>query len=194
MARTPWSNAQVSEFCGELIDSGHTPTPTGRILDHMSVYDWIEQYVPGGHRSRFGRLLDAAYNEEYGAETADQVILCMSFAVLRTLDYSGAGFDQRKQTAITQLGAGRNAKLQLQFGNRLWNAQGSNGNVYTTSGSRTPGTSPAPRRARPGSSSTTRAAMSPPASLPRSPIRRTSRGTWKAARARASEPPTRSSG
>jgi monoamine oxidase len=279
-----WSNAQVSEFCGELIDSAHTTilglaqrfglavddliaaqptgtddtyyflggfyptkqadkdfgpvnrvlqhqtdaagypttwnssTPTGRMLDHLSVYDWIEQYVPGGHRSRFGRLLDAAYNEEYGAETkdqaslnlvyllgfqpaphglsifgqsderyhiaggnqqlpeaiasylgyqnvklgwalqsirtnrdgtismsfstpgrtqtvtADQVILCMSFAVLRTLDYSGAGFDQLKQTAITQLGAGRNAKLQLQFGERLWNAQGSNGNVYTDIG------------------------------------------------------------
>ena len=35
----------------------------------MTVYDWIEQYVPGGHGSRIGRLLDAAYNEEYGAET-----------------------------------------------------------------------------------------------------------------------------
>ena len=38
----------------------------------MSVYDWIETRVPGGHASSFGRLLDAAYNEEYGAETTDQ--------------------------------------------------------------------------------------------------------------------------
>src|SRR5262249_21341623 len=157
----------------------------GRDFDRLSVYDWIETYVPGGHGSRFGRLLDVAYNEEYGAETtdqsslnliyllgfnatpgnfeifgksderyhiaggnqrlpetiadylgstglttiarsarlntvalnrdgtvglwfdgsstpvvADQVVLAMSFAVLRTLDTSAAGFDRRKQTAI----------------------------------------------------------------------------------------------
>src|SRR5579862_2246552 len=42
-----------------------TQTPAGQALDQMSVYQWIEQYVPGGHGSSFGRLLDAAYNEEY---------------------------------------------------------------------------------------------------------------------------------
>jgi len=66
--------------------------------------------------------------------TADHVILCMSFAVLRTLDYAKAGFDGLKKTAITQLGNGRNAKLQLQFASRYWNAQGSNGDVYTDLG------------------------------------------------------------
>ena len=130
-----WANGQVSEFCGELIDSGHktirqlasrfglrvdnllaaeprgtddtyyffgsyysiaqadadfavfnptvqdqstaagypttwdSSTPTGRQLDQMSVYDWIDAYVPGGHGSPMGRLLDAAYTEEYGADT-----------------------------------------------------------------------------------------------------------------------------
>jgi monoamine oxidase len=198
-------------------------TAAGRALDNISVYDWIESRVPGGHGSRMGRLLDAAYNEEYGAETtvqsalnivyllgfnakpgnfaifgasneryhiaggneqlpqaiaaalpagsvqlgwrmssiklnpdgsiglgfslsgggtrnvsADHVILCTSFSVLRTLDYSKAGFDPLKKTAITQLGSGRNAKLQLQFDSRYWNTQGpwglSNGNVYTDLG------------------------------------------------------------
>jgi monoamine oxidase len=197
-------------------------TDAGVMFDQMSVYDWIENYVPGKHGSPMGRLLDAAYNEEYGAETKDQaalnlmyllgykavpgnfsifgasderyhidggneqlpeaianyvgranikqgwtmqsikanadgtvtmsfttpgktqtvtadhVILCMSFAVLRTLNYSGAQFDALKKTAITQLGAGRNSKLQLQFKSRLWNTQGpwglSNGNVYTDIG------------------------------------------------------------
>jgi monoamine oxidase len=70
--------------------------------------------------------------------TADHVILCMSFSVLRTLDYSHAGFDQRKQTAITQLGSGVNAKLQLQFDNRYWQTQGpwgvSNANIYADNG------------------------------------------------------------
>ncbi len=283
-----WADGQVSEFCGELIDTGHktilhlaqrfnlattdlfgtepngstdtlwflggyystsqadkdfqpihntlqgqvqaTSYPTtyaihtdaGVFFDNMSVYDWIERYVPGGHGSAMGRLLDVAYNEEYGAETTDQaalnlmyllgykavpgnfsifgasderyhinggnerlpeaianyigrqnikqgwamqsiktnadgtvtmsfttpgknqtvtadhVILCMSFSVLRTLDYRGANFDSRKQTAITQIGSGRNSKLQLQFTSRYWNTQGpwgkSNGNVYTDIG------------------------------------------------------------
>jgi monoamine oxidase len=279
-----WANGQVSEFCGELIDTGHqkirhlaarfklplvdllaaqpsgtedtywffgsaypraqaisdfrpihktldaqvtaagypttyaSSTAAGREFDEMSVYDWIETYVPGGHGSPMGALLDAAYNEEYGAETrdqaslnliyllgfqptpkafevfgvsderfhiaggnqllpeaianhlgrqtikqgwamqeiwvnsdgtvsmnfstpgrtrtvtADQVILCMSFAVLRTLDTSGANFDSLKKIAINRLGAGRNAKLQLQFDSRYWNAQGSTGGVYSDVG------------------------------------------------------------
>ena len=186
----------------------------------MSVYDWIESRVPGGHTSRLGQLLDVAYTEEYGADTrdqsslnlvyllggqenpddfalfgasderfhiaggnerlpeaiaatlddvrtgwrmvsiaanpddtvtmafdapggrqqvtADQVVLCMSFAVLRTLDYSQASFDDRKQQAITQLGSGRNTKLQLQFVNRYWNKRGpwglSNGTSFADTG------------------------------------------------------------
>jgi monoamine oxidase len=281
-----WSNGQISEFCGELIDTNHTvmqslakrfalplvdlhaaepagSTPSywflgnryttaqadadfgpvrdaakrdltaagyptlfnsykqaGWDLDHMSVYDWIETRVPGGHGSPLGRLLDAAYNEEYGAETtdqsalnilyliayqpspqgfevygvsderyhvaggnqqlpeaiastlpdvrtgwrlsavtrngdgtltlsfstpsggatvvADQVVLTMPFTVLRGLDYTRAGFDDLKKTAITQLGGGRNAKLQLQFASRLWNTSGpwgiSTGDTYTDLG------------------------------------------------------------
>ena len=50
-------------------------TPGGIALDNMSVYDWIESRVPGGHGSRFGQLLDVAYNIEYGAETTDQSAL-----------------------------------------------------------------------------------------------------------------------
>ncbi len=283
-----WDSGQVSEFCGELIDTNHmtirhlaqrfkldtvdliaaqpngstdtlwflggyystddadndfqpihntlqgqvqaTSYPTtylihtdaGVFFDQMTVYDWIEAYVDGGHRSRMGRLLDGAYNEEYGAETTDQsalnliyllgynaspgnfsifgksderfhiaggnqqlpeaiasyvghrtirmgwamqairtnadgsvaltfstpgktqtvtadhAILCMSFSVLRTLDTSGAGFDALKQRAISQIGSGRNAKLQLQFASRWWNTPGpwglSNGNVYSDTG------------------------------------------------------------
>jgi monoamine oxidase len=187
-------------------------TSAGQFFDQMTLFDWITRYVPGGHSSQMGALLNAAYNEEYGAETTDQsalnlvyllgyksgpgtwsiygasderyhivggnsklpvaiaralpgdsihlgyrmtaigvnndgsinvtftngrsitadhVVLCMSFAVLRTLNYKKAGFDQLKQTAITQLGAGRNAKLNVQFTSRLWNAQGSTGSLYS---------------------------------------------------------------
>lgn len=133
-----WAHDQVSEWCGELIDTGHqtiqdlaaryglalddvraaephrssevyklggqyypaaqatadflamfdvlqadvdaAPFPTlfnsftaaGLALDHMSVYDWIESRVPGGHRAPLGQLLDVAYTAEYGAESRVQ--------------------------------------------------------------------------------------------------------------------------
>ena len=286
---TTWANGQTSEWCGELIDSGHktilglvkrfglktvdllaaqpkgsqdtyfffgkyylqktaaqdfqqvyqvlkqqlkqAPFPTlynnytafGYHLDHTSLYDWIEQYVPGGHNSNMGQLLDVAYNIEYGRETNEQsslnlvyllgfqpkaggfsifgasderyhivggnqqlpqaiasslpagavklnwrmvaietnsdktitvtfatpggerqqtfdyVVLAIPFSVLRTLDYSRAGFNNLKKTAITQLGYGTNSKLQLQFDARYWNGTGawpgiSDGNIYTDIG------------------------------------------------------------
>ncbi|HEX7840213.1 MAG TPA: FAD-dependent oxidoreductase [Kofleriaceae bacterium] len=133
-----WAGSQVSEWCGELIDTGHqtirhlaaryglplddlhaaepgkseevyrfggqyyprakasvdflamsdvvaadanaAPFPTlynsftaaGVALDHMSVYDWIEWRVPGGHGSPLGQLLDVAYTIEYGADSCVQ--------------------------------------------------------------------------------------------------------------------------
>jgi monoamine oxidase len=62
---------------------------------------------------------------------ADHAILCMSFSVLRTLNYKKAGFDALKQTAITKLGSGINAKLNLQFTSRIWNSYESTGSLYT---------------------------------------------------------------
>ncbi len=196
-----------------------TYTQAGYDLDHLSVYDWIQKYVPGGHGSQLGRYLDSAYTQEYGLDTsvqsslnlvyllgfqppsgpwqiygtsderysildgnellpkaiaaslpsgsvvtesaltsirlangggyyltfntpagsktvdADEVILTVPFSVLRKLDYSAAGFDQLKQTAIQELGYGTNTKLSLQFSNRYWNSTGSwgtgDGNIYT---------------------------------------------------------------
>src|SRR5207244_11693865 len=53
--------------------------------------------------------------------TFDRVILALPFSVLRTLTYRKANFDSMKVTAITELGYGANAKLQLQFDMRYWN-------------------------------------------------------------------------
>jgi monoamine oxidase len=135
---TSWANGQVSEHCGELVDSDHKliqklasrfgipltdlraaeplqsdetyyffgkyytrdqanvdfgpvytavhkdmnaagyptlynqSTPAGQVLDNMSIYDWIESRVPGGHSSPMGQLLDVAYNIEYGNVTKQQ--------------------------------------------------------------------------------------------------------------------------
>jgi monoamine oxidase len=133
-----WNANQVTEWCGELIDTGHTTvrklakrfglpldnllaaqpnrsddiyhffggyypksradedflavsdriasdadaagfpttfdsnTPAGRALDRMSVHEYIERRIPGGHRSPLGALLDAAYVIEYGGEVSHQ--------------------------------------------------------------------------------------------------------------------------
>src|SRR5262245_55447792 len=50
-------------------------TPEAQVLDRMSVYDWIESRVDGGHGSPFGQLLDTAYAIEYGADTKRQSAL-----------------------------------------------------------------------------------------------------------------------
>jgi monoamine oxidase len=44
-------------------------TSVGHQLDNTSAFDWIEKFVPGGHRSDFGALLDSAYNQEFGVDT-----------------------------------------------------------------------------------------------------------------------------
>lgn len=62
-------------------------TPRGRELDAMSIIDWIEESVPGGLASRFGQLLDVAYNIEFGAECSDQSALNL----LYLLGYIGQG-------------------------------------------------------------------------------------------------------
>ena len=64
-----------------------TSTPRGRELDAMTVTEWIEETVPGGIASRFGQLLDVAYNIEFGAECTDQSALNL----LYLLGYSGQG-------------------------------------------------------------------------------------------------------
>jgi monoamine oxidase len=65
----------------DLIEAGEVKwnqtTPTGTALDTMSIYDWIESRVPGGHDSPLGRFIDVAYNVEYGAETTEQSSLAL---------------------------------------------------------------------------------------------------------------------
>jgi monoamine oxidase len=58
-----------------------------RLLELMSIRDWINAYVPGGFGSKLGQLLDTAYNIEYGAECTEQSALNM----LYLLGYSGQG-------------------------------------------------------------------------------------------------------
>jgi monoamine oxidase len=62
-------------------------TPRGRQLDAMTLYQWIEESVPGGHGSRLGKLFDVAYAIEFGADTRNQSALNLIYL----LGYSGQG-------------------------------------------------------------------------------------------------------
>jgi monoamine oxidase len=63
-------------------------TQRGWELDHMSIIDWLDETIPnGGSKSDLGRVLDLAYNIEYGAECSEQ----SSLNLLYLLGYSGQG-------------------------------------------------------------------------------------------------------
>jgi monoamine oxidase len=66
---------------------------------------------------------------------ADAVVLALPFSILRSsVDYSGAGFEPRKVTAIEEMGMGTNSKLHLQFTDRHWVGLGFNGETYSDRG------------------------------------------------------------
>ena len=115
-ARYPVSQA-VSDFGAvypklkrDLAEAGY-PTlhnhhkPRGVELDHISIAEWIERNVPGGLTSNLGRLLDVAYNTEFGADIGDQT----SLNLLYLLGYSGGG-------RLRLFGAS-NEKFRVQGGN-----------------------------------------------------------------------------
>src|SRR5437867_1063706 len=146
-----WNNVKKDVNAASYPTLYNQFTDAGYALDHMSIYDWIESRVPGGHTTPMGQLLDVAYNIEYGNVTSQQSSLNIvyllgfspvpgNFAVFGASNeaYRAAGFDSRKQTAIQQLGYGANAKLQLQFNSRYWNGSGpwgiGNGNSYSDTG------------------------------------------------------------
>ena len=62
-------------------------TERGRELDDMSIVEWIDETFEGGIESRIGRLLEVAYNIEYGAECTEQ----SSLNLLYLLGYRGQG-------------------------------------------------------------------------------------------------------
>lgn len=66
--------------------------------------------------------------------TADHVVLALPFSLLRSVDYSKAGFSPVKDTAIQQLGMGTNSKLHVQFKRRFWNDLGNQGDTYADTG------------------------------------------------------------
>ncbi|MBV9718836.1 MAG: FAD-dependent oxidoreductase [Candidatus Eremiobacteraeota bacterium] len=75
---------------------------------------------------------------EVATVQAERVVLALPFIVLRSVDYSGAGFDAAKIAAIENLGYGYHTKLHLQFDRRAWMRadhpwpQPTTGQIWTT--------------------------------------------------------------
>jgi monoamine oxidase len=66
--------------------------------------------------------------------TVDHVVLALPFSLLRGVDYSKAGFEPLKLTAIKELPMGTNSKLHVEFKDRFWYGAGNNGNTYADTG------------------------------------------------------------
>jgi monoamine oxidase len=67
--------------------------------------------------------------------TADRVVLALPFSILRSsVDFSKAGFEKLKVTAIREQGMGTNSKLHVQLRSRPWRGQGYNGETFSDRG------------------------------------------------------------
>jgi len=126
--------------------------------------------------------------------------MTVPFPVLRDIDTSRAGFDDLKNYAIQNLGAGKNGKHHIQFTSRLWNGNGpwgiGNGNSYSDTGYQASWTRLADRVARAASWSATRAAASPRRSrcaTPTATWTRPESGPTRRTSSRSSSPSSRAS-
>jgi monoamine oxidase len=83
---------------------------------------------------------DGTYTLSFGngsgsfTKVADQVVLALPFSILRTLNFSKAGFNDVKTFAINELGMGTNAKVHVQFNSRFWRDQDCTGETYADTG------------------------------------------------------------
>lgn len=78
-------------------------TPEGYALDHMSVREWIERYVPGGHQSNLGQLVDVSVNTEYGLDVSEQSAMNMVYFGTGDERFHIATGNQALPTAMAQV-------------------------------------------------------------------------------------------
>jgi len=92
-------------------------TETGYRLDHLSVYDWIEQYVAGGHNGPLGHLLDAGCTGFYGLDTREQSSLNLVY-LFGSRDLSSGSTTPRPLQGSSKI-AGGNEQLPLALARSL---------------------------------------------------------------------------
>lgn len=115
-------NQRLTESIAHSLGAGWIKM-THRLLELRKQHD-------GRYRLRFG-LRHGSVSEVF-----DRVVLAIPFSTLKSVDYSGAGFDSLKHRVISQLQYGRHTKLELQFKQRFWQHRGpwpgtTNGTIYT---------------------------------------------------------------
>jgi monoamine oxidase len=83
-----------------------------------------------------GGSFTLTFSEDSGTltVTADHVVLALPFSLLRSVNYSKAGFEPLKVTAIKELAMGTNSKLHVEFKDRFWYDAQNNGNTYADTG------------------------------------------------------------
>jgi monoamine oxidase len=92
-------------------------TETGFRLDHMSVYDWIEQYVEGGHNVPVGHLLDNACTGYFGLDTGEQSSLNLVY-LFGSRDPSRGSITPRPMQGSSKI-VGGNEQLPLAIARSL---------------------------------------------------------------------------
>jgi monoamine oxidase len=93
--------AEQNRQIGNTVLYNHYNAP-GYYFDHLSLYDWIETYVPGGHSSRLGQYLDIAYVTEDGLNTGQQSSLNLIFPLDSDERYHIKNGNQQLPTKIAQ--------------------------------------------------------------------------------------------
>jgi monoamine oxidase len=75
---------QLEADANDLFPTTYDPATHSRRalqLDHLSAYQWIDKYVPGGHRSPLGAYIDSAYTNEFGLDTHQQSSLNIVYSM-----------------------------------------------------------------------------------------------------------------
>ncbi len=92
-------------------------TDTGYRLNHMSVYDWIEQYVEGGHNKPLGHLLANACSGFFGLDTREQSSLNL-LSLFGSRESSSGSTTSRPLQGSSKI-AGGNEQLPLAMARSL---------------------------------------------------------------------------
>ncbi|MDQ2866049.1 MAG: FAD-dependent oxidoreductase [Candidatus Eremiobacteraeota bacterium] len=66
-------------------------TAEARRLDNTSMAQWIDSYVPGGRKSKFGTLIDDALTNEYGVDSSRQSALNLVYMLGVQHNYNAQG-------------------------------------------------------------------------------------------------------
>ncbi|HEX6556164.1 MAG TPA: NAD(P)/FAD-dependent oxidoreductase [Ktedonobacteraceae bacterium] len=114
-ALAPLLHQQVQEI-GFPTTYAHS-TETGYRLDHLSVYDWIGQYVEGGHNGPLGHLLDNACTGYFGLDTREQSSLNL-VSMFGSWDLSSGSTTSRSMQGSSKIGGG-NQQLPLAIAQSL---------------------------------------------------------------------------